>query len=149
MNASGPNLTINKVVRMAQAFINCRLKPIGLSSGLFYFVLELMEHDGLSMQELSRAVMVDNGYTTRAVKMLVDRGYVRKRIDSEDSRSYRIFLTAKGRKTPTAIQGVLMEWADLVTEGVSEEEIGVLYRVFDTYYKNAKRHFSGADPSIA
>jgi DNA-binding MarR family transcriptional regulator len=149
VNASGPNLTINKVVRMAQAFINCRLKPIGLSSGLFYFVLELMEHDGLSMQELSRAVMVDNGYTTRAVKMLVDRGYVRKSIDSDDSRSYRIFLTAKGRKTSSAIQGVLMEWADLVTEGVPEEEIGVLYRVFNTYYKNAKRHFEGANPDKA
>ena len=75
---SGPNLTINKVVRMAQAFINCRLKNLGLSSGLFYFILELVEHDGLSMRELSRAVMVDNGYTTRAVRMLEDRGYVRK-----------------------------------------------------------------------
>lgn len=149
MNASGPNLTINKVVRMAQAFINCRLKPIGLSSGLFYFVLELREHDGLSMQELSRAVMVDNGYTTRAVKMLVDRGYVRRRIDAGDSRSFRIFLTAKGRKTSSVIQGVLLEWADLVTEGVSEIEIGVLYRVFDKYYKNAKRHFEGVGSNIA
>jgi DNA-binding MarR family transcriptional regulator len=134
---------------MAQAFINCRLKPIGLSSGLFYFILELMEHDGLSMQELSRAVMVDNGYTTRAMKMLVDRGYVRKRINSDDSRSYRIFLTAKGRKTYSVIQGVLMEWADLVTEGVSDEEIEVLFRVFDSYYKNAKRHLEGVNPDKA
>jgi DNA-binding MarR family transcriptional regulator len=132
---------------MAQAFINCRLKPIGLSSGLFYFILELMEHDGLSMQELSRAVMVDNGYTTRAVKMLAGRGYLRRRVDSADSRSYRIFLTAKGRKASSAIQDVLSEWADLVTEGVLEEEIGVLYRVFDTYYKNAKRHFESAIPT--
>jgi DNA-binding MarR family transcriptional regulator len=149
VKVSGPNLTINKVVRMAQAFINCRLKPIGLSSGLFYFILELMEHDGLSMQELSRAVMVDNGYTTRAMKMLVDRGYVRKRINSDDSRSYRIFLTAKGRKTYSVIQGVLMEWADLVTEGVSDEEIEVLFRVFDSYYKNAKRHLEGVNPDKA
>jgi DNA-binding MarR family transcriptional regulator len=149
VKVSGPNLTINKVVRMAQAFINCRLKPIGLSSGLFYFILELMEHDGLSMRELSRAVMVDNGYTTRAVKMLVDRGYVRKRINSDDSRSYRIFLTAKGRRTYSIIQGVLMEWADLVTEGVSGEEIKVLFRVFDSYYKNAKRHLEGVNPDKA
>jgi len=146
---NGPNLTINKVVRMAQAFINCRRRPIGLSSGLFYFILELMEHDGLSMQELSRAVLVDNGYTTRAVKMLVDRGYVRKRIDSEDSRSYRIFLTAKGRKTSSDIQGALLEWAELITEGVSEEEIGVLHQVFDKYYENAKRNFEGAHPDSA
>jgi DNA-binding MarR family transcriptional regulator len=133
---------------MAQAFINCRLKPIGLSSGLFYFILELMERDGLSMQELSRAVMVDNGYTTRAVKRLVDRGYLRKRVDSADSRSYRIFLTAKGRKTSSAIQAALLEWADLVTEGVSDEEIGVQYRVFDAYYSNAKRHFKEANADI-
>lgn len=36
------------------------------------------------MQELNRAVMVDNGYTTRAVKMLMDRGYVRKRVISRE-----------------------------------------------------------------
>ena len=146
---SGPNLTINKVVRMAQAFINGRLRNLGLSSGLFYFILELVEHDGLSMRELSRAVMVDNGYTTRAVKKLEDCGYVRKSVDPEDSRSYRVFLTPKGRETSAAIQDVLMEWGDLVTVGVTADEIGVVFKVFDIYYENATRHFetavSGAD----
>ncbi|HTX71911.1 MAG TPA: MarR family transcriptional regulator [Rectinemataceae bacterium] len=148
MDPSGPNLTINRVVRMAQAYINGRLKPIGLSSGLFYFILELMEHDGLSMQELSRAVMVDNAYTTRAVKALVDRGYLRKRPDRADARKCRVYLTAKGRGTSTAIQAALMEWADLVTEGVSDREVGVLFRVFDRYYVNARRHFEKMEADI-
>jgi DNA-binding MarR family transcriptional regulator len=129
---------------MAQAFINGRLKHIGLSSGLFYFILELVEHDGLSMRELSQAVLVDNGYTTRAVKRLEDCGYVRKSVDPDDSRSYRIFLTPKGRGSSAAIQDVLMEWADLVTRGVTADEIGVVFKVFDIYYENARRHFETA-----
>jgi len=142
--AGSPNLTINKVVRMAQAFLNERLAPLGLSSGLFYFVLELVEHDGLSMQELSRAVMVDNGYTTRAVRRLVDLGYARKIVDPADSRSFRISLTSQGLATSSAIHEALMEWSGLVSEGATAEEIGVLYKVFDIYYENAKRHFEGA-----
>ena len=88
--AGEPNLKINKVVRMAQAFINERLRGIGLSSGLFYFILELMEHDDLSMQALSRAVLVDNGHTSRAVERLVRLGYVTRKVDPRDSRSFRV-----------------------------------------------------------
>ena len=32
----------------------------------------------------------------------------------------------------------------LVTEGVPADEIGVVFKVFDIYYKNATRHFDTA-----
>lgn len=138
---SEPNLKINKVVRMAQAFISDRLKPLGLSSGLFYFILELSEADGLSMQELSRAVLVDNAHTTRAVARLTALGFVAKRIDPNDSRSFLVFLTEKGRGASEAIRAVLLEWARIITAGVTEEEVATVYRVFDKYYANGSAVF--------
>ncbi len=139
--AGEPNLKINKVVRMAQAFINERLRGIGLSSGLFYFILELMEHDDLSMQALSRAVLVDNGHTSRAVERLVRLGYVTRKVDPRDSRSFRVSLTKKGRQSSAAVKAVLLEWSKLVSADVAEEEIAVVYRVFDRYYANAAASF--------
>ena len=136
-----PNLKINKVVRMAQAFINDKLKGVGLSSGLFYFILELLENDGLPMQELSRAVLVDNAYTTRAIKRLVQLGYVTKKIDANDSRSFRVYLTAQGKESSTIIKEVLIEWANLITTHVTEAELEVVYNVFDKYYSNAQGYF--------
>ncbi len=136
-----PNLVINKVVRMAQAFINGRLKGVGLSSGLFYYILELSENDHVSMQELSRAVLVDNGHTTRAVARLIDLGYVTREVDPRDSRSYLVSLTAKGRDTSELIQKVLVEWANIVTVGVSKDDIATVYKVFDRYFSNATNMF--------
>jgi DNA-binding MarR family transcriptional regulator len=136
-----PNLKINKVVRMAQAFINDKLKEIGLSSGLFYFILELLENDGLPMQELSRAVLVDNAYTTRAVNRLIELGYVDKKVDPNDSRSFRVYLTAQGTESSGKIKEVLTEWANLITANVTQEELGVVYNVFDKYYFNARIYF--------
>jgi DNA-binding MarR family transcriptional regulator len=138
---SEPNLVINKVVRMAQAFINERLKSIGLSSGLFYFILELSENDMVSMQDLSRAVLVDNGHTTRAVARLVELGYVSREVDPEDSRSYLVSLTAKGRDSSAVIRNVLVEWANFIAVGVSKDDIATVYRVFDKYYSNARNMF--------
>lgn len=138
---SEPNLVINKVVRMAQAFINERLKSIGLSSGLFYFILELSENGKVSMQDLSRAVLVDNGHTTRAVARLVELGYVAREMDPEDSRSYLVSLTAKGRDSSAVIRNVLVEWANFIAVGVSKDDIAAVYRVFDKYYSNAKNMF--------
>lgn len=138
---SEPNLKINKVVRMAQAFMNGRLKQHGLSSGLFYFILELSENERVSMRELSQAVFVDNAHTTRSVGRLKRLGYVSKVVDPNDSRSYLVSLTRKGRKAAEVIRGVLLEWAQIVTAGVSEEEIATVYRVFDSYYENGVAFF--------
>jgi DNA-binding MarR family transcriptional regulator len=139
---SEPNLKINKVVRMAQAFINDQLKGFGLSSGLFYFILELLENNGLTMQELSRAVLVDNGHTTRAVNRLIELGYVTKKVDANDARSYRVFLTDKGEEISGVIKKVLLEWVNLITANVSEVELGIVYSVFDQYYANAQVYFN-------
>ena len=139
---SEPNLKINKVVRMAQAFFTDRLKPLGLSSGLFYFILELSEKDSVSMQELSRAVLVDNGHTTRAVGRLVKLGYVTKSTNPDDSRSSRVTLTVKGRDAAETIRRILAEWADLITDGVTRGEIDTVYRVFERYYLNAAKVFA-------
>lgn len=136
-----PNLKINKVVRMAQAFINDKLKELGLSSGLHYFILELLENDGLPMQELSRAVLVDNGHTTRAVNSLVKLGYVTKEIDPNDSRSFRIYLTDKGKKSSVIIKDVLLEWVNLITANVTKKELTTVYNVFEKYYSNALIYF--------
>jgi DNA-binding MarR family transcriptional regulator len=125
---------------MAQTFINGKLKAYGLSSGLFYFILELLEQDGLSMQDLSKAVYVDNAHTTRAVNKLIQLGYVTKEVDPGDLRFYRVYLTEKGKKISVTIKSVLVEWANLVTMNVTEEELRILYGVFDKYYANAREY---------
>lgn len=132
------NIKISRVFRMGQMFMNEKARSHGLSSGLFFYILELSEKDGLNLQELSQAVGVDNGFTTRMVKKMIELELVYKRPNPIDSRSSQVFLTDKGREKSQIINNIFLEWKQIVANGVSEMEIKTVNKVFDKFYENAK-----------
>jgi DNA-binding MarR family transcriptional regulator len=118
--------------------MNQRAKDYNLSSGLFFYMMELGAEDGLTLQQLSQAVSVDNGLTTRSVKKLVELGYVNKVQNPLDSRSSQVFLTEAGREVAKSINQIFLEWKTIVTKGVSEKELSKVNQIFDQFYENAK-----------
>jgi DNA-binding MarR family transcriptional regulator len=135
-----PNLKIYKVTRLGLTYAGRRLKDIDMRSGLFYFIAELSQNQSLKMSELSNAVGVDNAYTTRSVEELAALGYVKKVRDDHDRRAFRVSLTASGRRIAQRINLALNQWVEIITEGVSPEELIVVNRVFDRFHQNALKH---------
>jgi DNA-binding MarR family transcriptional regulator len=135
-----PNLKIFKVTRLGLSYAGQQLKGIDLSSGLFYFIAELSQHEWLNMSDLSIAVGVDNAYSTRSVEKLSALGYVKKVQDEQDRRAFRVSLTPSGRKISNRINKALKQWVEIITAGVSPEEIATVNRVFDKFHQNALQH---------
>lgn len=136
----GINVNINKVFQLGQSFINEKLKEYNLSSGLFYFLLELANKGEMSMQELSKAVNVDNGYTTRSISKLVDLGYVKKTANPKDSRSSIVQLTEKGELVSEEVKNVMLEWINIISKDVDKKELETVNAVFDKFLLNAKNY---------
>lgn len=134
------NIKINKVFQLGQIFVNKRLKQYGLRSGLFYFILELTNQDSMTMQDLSRAVNVDNGYTTRMINKLVELEYVEKVLNPSDSRSSIVFLTAKGKEISETVKQVMLDWVNIITKEITTSDIQIVNAVFDRLYINAKNY---------
>ena len=132
-----PNLKILKVTRLGLVYASLNLKDIDLSSGLVYFMIELSQHEWLNMSDLSSAVGVDNAYTTRAVEKLSALGYINKIQDEQDRRAFRVSLTASGWQIAERVNETLKQWVEIITAGVSPEEIGTVNRVFDKFYQNS------------
>jgi DNA-binding MarR family transcriptional regulator len=135
-----PNLTLIKSFRMGLAYANRQLKDIDISSGLVYFIAELSQVEWMNMSDLSSAVGVDNAYATRSVNKLSALGYVKKVQDDQDRRAWRISLTASGRQVAERVNQTLKEWVEIITAGVSPEEIATVTRVFDRFHQNALKH---------
>jgi DNA-binding MarR family transcriptional regulator len=132
-----PNLKILKVTRLGLAYAGQQLKDIDISSGLVYFIVELSQVEWLNMSDLSTAVGVDNAYATRAVGKLSALGYVNKVQDEQDRRAYRISLTTSGRQIAERVNETLKQWVEIITAGVSLEDIATVNRVFDQFHQNA------------
>ncbi len=134
-----PNLKIIRLIRMSQLFANHRLARLGLSSGLYYFVLELLDGQTMTMSDLSAAVGVDNGHCSRAVERLVALGYVKRRRDRADRRTLHVQLTRKGREAGRQVSRVVREWVDIIHQGIDPGEVAVATSVIDRYHDNAMR----------
>jgi len=132
-----PNLKVIRLIRMNQSFMNRRLADLKLSSGLYYFVLELEPAERMTMSELSAAVGVDNGHCSRAIERLVALGYVSRLRDRADRRSMKVALTESGRAAALAVTEAVREWVGVIQKDIPKDEIALTNSVIDRYYGNA------------
>jgi DNA-binding MarR family transcriptional regulator len=131
---------------MRLSYATRQLKDIDISAGLVYFIVELSQAEWLNMSALSAAVGVDNAYATRAVERLSALGYVCKVQDEQDRRAYRISLTASGWQIAERVNKTLKQWIEVITVGVSPEEIATVNRVFDKFYQNSLNALNRRQP---
>jgi DNA-binding MarR family transcriptional regulator len=122
MNESIGKLTA-AIHRNLQIILNHKLKDISIRSGQhdFFYVISLYE--GITQKELSEWLYISKSTTAKAVKNLMDHGYVRKEKDTEDNRYDRLYLTEKGKQISAQMQETFKEVVDITTRNLSPLEI--------------------------
>jgi len=113
---------ISVLYRHAQAYIANQLKPYGLGSGQYTYLLVLYKHDGMSQEELSSCLMIDKGTTARAIEKLEKAGYVTRQTNPNDRRAYNVFLTDKAREIKPVLMDTIHSWNAIMVMDLVEEE---------------------------
>jgi DNA-binding MarR family transcriptional regulator len=108
--------------RQALRYLNREFSGLGLNGGLHAFLMYLYHHDGITQKELSEYLHIDKAHTTRVVHKLIDLGYIFKRRNPCDQRSYLIYFTEKARAVEGHIHQVLHNWTDRLSNGFSAKE---------------------------
>jgi DNA-binding MarR family transcriptional regulator len=85
--------------------------------------------DGLKMNELSRRMMVTGGNVTGITDQLVAEDLVERVSVPGDRRSYRVRLTAKGRKTFADMALAHEAWVVDAFSGLSGRDLATLHRL--------------------
>ena len=131
---------ISIIHRHARTFFDRKLAEDNISSGQIPFIFQLCQTVGLSQDELSNLLGMDKTTTARAVKSLVELGYVLREHDSGDQRMYRLCLTSEGKALLPKIRGFIMEWNSAISTNLSPEEKDRLQQGLKKLSENA-RHF--------
>ncbi|AQS94035.1 hypothetical protein BXQ17_08135 [Polaribacter sp. BM10] len=90
---------IGKIYRALNSFSDFLMKSINLEKGQYQFLLRVKENPGINQQDLSLNLLVDKTTTAKAIKKLVAKGYVIKKIEKKDKRNLNLYLTEKGKQT--------------------------------------------------
>jgi len=113
---------VNDIARLISAEYNRMMKPLGLTRAQWRVIVHLHREDGLTQVELARLLGTGKVAVGGLVNRLEKSGWVKRRIDPDDRRANRVFLTEKGH----AIEGDMMSTGRILTtrilSGLSEEE---------------------------
>ncbi|WBW97213.1 MarR family winged helix-turn-helix transcriptional regulator [Oceanirhabdus sp. W0125-5] len=113
---------ISAIYRHQQILINNKLKPYGIGSGQYIFLINIHNHEGLSQKELSKLLAIDKTTTAKAVRKLEDEGYIYREQDKEDKRYYKLYLTEKGKSFIPTLRKFLRSNTDILSSGMSDKQ---------------------------
>ena len=95
----------------------------------FDYLAQLERHPtGLRMRQLSSYLMVTGGNVTGLTDQLVKEGWVARADDPEDRRSYRVALTALGRRQFARMAREHEQWLTELFQGLGADDKQALYQ---------------------
>lgn len=87
------------------------------------------EPDGLTMSQLSAALLVSNGNVTGIVSRLIEETLVIRTLESEDRRIATVRLTRKGRELFHRMARAHEKWIDAMFADMSDEQMAQLMKL--------------------
>jgi len=114
------------------------LEEAGLSFGQPPILFALWRQDGLTHNELSQHLGRTPATVTSTLKRMVRDGWVERRQDQEDRRSFKVFLTPKGIGIRAEVERKLLELDARSFEGFSREERDSMRRLLRRMASNLK-----------
>lgn len=102
--------------------IDRKLKQYQLGASLYYFILKIYGHDGISQLELGNYIYLDQSGIARGIQQLVKLGYVDKIKNQKDKRTANLYLTAAGRDVYQQVKQVIDAQNELLLKNVAADE---------------------------
>ena len=118
-----------KVCRAHRGSVGALLSGLGLHVGQEMVLLELWKADGLKGSELAERLGVEPPTVTRMTRRMESCGFVERRPDPSDARSFRVHLTEKGRTLGEPVAHIWREAEKKTLRGINPEETLVLRRL--------------------
>lgn len=140
MDEHGFENSINCIMmRMGRAYFNMSeeyMKELGLHHGQPNIIMSLYKNDGQSLKELTKGRKVKASTTTVMISRMEKSGIVEKRVDPDDQRIIRVYLTDHGKAIYSRLKEINSEIEKRCLEGFSVEEIIVIKRLLHEMVKN-------------
>lgn len=135
------NLLAGRLFMYINRYIAQRFKSssVTLTREQWTILVQLWKQDGVSQQVIADETGRDKPSTKRLLDHLERDGYLQRRADATDRRLNLIFLTENGIAAERAVMQVANQALDDITEGVTEEEMATVKRVFEKIYRNISK----------
>jgi len=113
------------VMKKIDRTLSQNLEPYGVSIPQSFILYSLLEQDGATLKDIGNHTLIDSSSMTVLVDKLEKDDLVVRKLDSQDRRAIRVFITDKGRDIAEKASKIGIEFNsrlyDLLGEGNQKE----------------------------
>ena len=120
---------LNNISRSQAIYRNNRVSAADIQTGHYAFVLVICRMPGCSQEDIAKELCINKSTVARNLGYLEERGYVTRNSLPNDKRQFSVYPTEKALAVLPEIRNASAEWHTLLSEGVSDEELGVFNSV--------------------
>ena len=128
---------ISCIHRNTHIYLHHELESYNLGSGQLHFLILLYNKDGVNQETLAETIKIDKTTCARAIRKLIDQGFVTRKKDPHDKRAYKIFLTKKAIDLKPTIKSILKNCTKELLNGFKKEEKKIIFDFLEQISKNA------------
>ena len=143
--------SFGRLRRSLNLYFTQAVRPLGMGAKQAALIRYLAKHKTASLAELSRFTLTDPAATTRAVNLLLKRGWVHQEEHPTDKRRWQMALTPHGEKQAALVEKIYGKIAGQVSKSLTaaerkgfSETLLKLNRVFPAESPGGKRSKSTA-----
>ncbi len=131
---------VSIIYRHLQIHMNQEFSSLGFGSGQCLFFHHISKNKGLTQKELSNKLLIDKATTAKAVKKLLDLGYIRMELDRNDKRCHRLYLTEKGEEILPRTNAIMKGITEILGKGMDREEVERTFQSLEKMFLNLTDH---------
>lgn len=118
-----------------------KYKQFNLQKGQYMFLTRVCENPEINFVDLSNMLKVDKTTTTKAVKKLIDGGYLNKQQDENDKRGYKLTPTKKALEVYKFIIEEESKQLEISFRDFTEEEKQMANRLIERMSENIEEYW--------
>ncbi|MEM1337569.1 MAG: MarR family transcriptional regulator [Bacteroidota bacterium] len=112
--------TIKEYRKFAQRNISEKIKDITIDQGMV--LLFLNKYPKLTQKEIAKLVFKDNASMTRMINTMVRKKYLKRSMNSEDRRRYKIEITDRGNEILKTLPHIIHSNRKSSLQGITKNE---------------------------
>lgn len=109
--------TTNKKV---EKYLTSSYEEFGINVAQAFIIMTLLDRDGSTLTEIGNKAQIENSSLTTMVDKLESMKLVERKLDREDRRVIRVFLTAKGRELANRVIEAGTSFNQLLKESLGQ-----------------------------
>lgn len=130
--------TLNNISRSQAIFRNGRIQAEDLQSSHYAFVLAICREPGRSQEEIAAELCVNKSTVARNLNYLEEKGYIERTPLANDKRQFSVYPTKKMLLVLPQIKSASIEWMNLLSQGIPQEELDIFNSVLSRMQDKAR-----------